>query len=225
MPPGGESGATARAFSLRRVEDAGYDRATRPTGDSLAERPRDTEPVLPRIAAGDASATADCIDRYGRLVLSLARRFLSSPADAEDAVQEIFMSLWRLAGRFDPARGSELGFVSVLARRRLIDLQRVRARERRGSPAEVEAALEHAPDPAPAADAAAGRIDAKRALEALARLKPEQRRVIELAVLGGLSHPEVADETSLPLGTVKTHSRRGLLRLREILDGEAEDVR
>lgn len=189
----------------------------------MAERSSEApEPVLPRVAAGDASAVAECIDRYGGLVWSLARRFLPASGDAEDAVQEIFMSLWRQAGRFDPARGSEVAFVAVLSRRRLIDRQRALARERRGGPGESQTALEHAADPSPMAERVEGILDAGRARDALARLKPEQQRVIALAVLDGLSHPEVAQRTGLPLGTVKTHSRRGLLRLRRLLAGEPE---
>ena len=90
--------------------------------------------VLERIAAGDESAVRECMDQYGGLVWTLARRFSESAADAEDASQEIFLEIWKSAARFDPARGSESVFVTTVARRRLID--RLRARKRR-PPTEV----------------------------------------------------------------------------------------
>src|SRR5690606_28395381 len=85
--------------------------------------------VFERIASGDDSAVKECMDGFGGLVWSLARRYSESLADAEDAVQEIFLELWKHADRYDAAAGTEAAFVATIARRRLID--RVRARQRR----------------------------------------------------------------------------------------------
>jgi RNA polymerase sigma factor (sigma-70 family) len=85
-------------------------------------------PLLPRIAAGDEGAVRECVSRYGALVWSLARRWSAESGDAEDAVQEIFIDLWRTAARYDLSRTSEAGWVAMIARRRLID--RARKRER-----------------------------------------------------------------------------------------------
>ena len=85
--------------------------------------------LLQRIAKGDASAVQECMETYGNLVWSLARRYSESAADAEDATQEIFLDIWKSAGRFDPERGKETTFIATIARRRLID--RVRAAGRR----------------------------------------------------------------------------------------------
>src|SRR5262252_1163156 len=85
--------------------------------------------LLARVGAGDASAVRECLQRFGGLVWSLARRFSSSPSDAEDAVQEIFVDLWRSAKKYDPRAASEATFVAMIARRRLID--RLRSRQRR----------------------------------------------------------------------------------------------
>ncbi|MBX9623103.1 MAG: sigma-70 family RNA polymerase sigma factor, partial [Gemmataceae bacterium] len=97
-----------------------------------------TEPVLPRVAVGDPAAVRECIARYGPLVWGLARRLVPNPADAEDAAQDVFISLWQSAGRYDPAQAAEVTFVAMIARRRLIDRRR---RARRHPP----------PDPLPEA--------------------------------------------------------------------------
>ena len=171
-------------------------------------------PLLARVAEGDEDAVRAVIARYGNLIWSLARRF--DPADAEDAVQEIFLDLWRSAVRFDPAVASEVTFVAMIARRRLIDRRRTRARRPEAS--ELEPGLAIA-DSASAPDVD---VDAARAARALDQLRPEQRQVLVLAIGHGLSHGEIAQRTGLPLGTVKSHARRGLLSMRALL-GEAED--
>ena len=84
--------------------------------------------LLPRVAAGDAAAVDLVLERYGSLVWSLATRGLRDRPSAEDAVQEIFLDVWRSAGRFDPARGAEAVFVATIARRRIADAQRKRSR-------------------------------------------------------------------------------------------------
>lgn len=168
-----------------------------------------TDCVLPRIAAGDPAAVPDCIARYGGLVWSLACRFLGNPVDAEDAVQDVFIELWKNAGRYDPARSSEPTYVTMIARRRLIDRKRRAAR---------------APAPQPLADDPIGpegtaRVEiedeAAKAEAVLAGLRADERRVIQMAVYQGLTHEQIAAETGLPVGTVKTHIRRGLIRVRE----------
>jgi RNA polymerase sigma-70 factor (ECF subfamily) len=172
--------------------------------------------ILERIAAGDQAAVKECMDQFGGLVWSLARRFSPRREDAEDAVQEIFLSLWKSADRYDPALASEATFVAMLARRRLIDRNRARSVRPQGT--DLEAA------PEPAARDGAGQVEAavdvRRAVKLLDTLRPEQKRVVELSVLSGLSHSEIADVTGLALGTVKTHARRGLQRLRAALAGE-----
>lgn len=169
------------------------------------------ECLLPRIAAGDAAATADCLARYGGLVWSLARRFLGNAADAEDAVQDVFIELWKNAGRYDPTRGSESTYIVMVARRRLIDRKRKAGRAPASQPL---------PDDTPARtgrDRIELEDEAARAAEVLAELRDDERRVIRMAVYQGLTHEEIAAATGLPVGTVKTHIRRGLIRVRERL--------
>ena len=172
--------------------------------------------ILRQVAQGDPAAMQACMDRFGGLVWSLARRLSPGQADADDAVQEIFVDLWKSAPRFDPGIASETTFVAMIARRRLID--RSRRRKRRIDAAALpDAVPAEAP---PRADASERREQAARAEAAMEELRPEQQRVLRLSIYHGASHEEIARSTGLPLGTVKTHARRGLIRLRQILEAE-----
>lgn len=168
------------------------------------------------MASGDPEAVNACLQRFGGLVWSLARRMLGAGPDAEDAVQEIFIELWRVAGRFDNTKGGEDQFVAMIARRRLID--KVRQRTRRPQPETLPETLALE---APENSSAELADEAGRAMDALQTLRPEVRRVIEMAVLGGHSHSQVASATGLPLGTVKSHVRRGLEAVRRNLGADS----
>lgn len=172
--------------------------------------------LLERTAAGDPTAVRECIDRYGGLVWSLARRFVRGEAEAEDAVQEIFLELWKHAGRFNPGIASETAFVAMIARRRLIDRRRKAATSREREALDEGREVPSAPSPDP------GELseEASKARAALEKLSGEQQKVLRLAVCHGLSHERIAKAFGLPLGTVKTHARRGLLRLRSLLQAQ-----
>ena len=180
-----------------------------PVRSSAANEPAS---ILQRVAAGEPGAINECLTRFHGLVWSLARRLGAGPADAEDAVQEIFIDLWKSAERFDPSIASETTFVAMIARRRLID--RGRRRMRRPESALIEETVT-APDAPP--DRTEISEAAKVAEAAMAQLRPEQQRVLQLAIHHGCSHEQIAASTGLPLGTVKTHARRGLIRLRQAL--------
>ena len=179
------------------------------------------DPLLPAVAAGDRLAMEACLDRYEGLVWSLARRFLGVTPEAEDAVQEVFIELWRAAGAFDPALGSEPGFVGMVARRRLIDVRR--RQSRRPSTEPLDQMTE---EPLVEAGAGVAQLDdeACRALRVLKGLPEEQRRMMEWSLAHGWSHQEISRKTGTPLGTVKTLIRRGLQRVREALGQRAEDM-
>jgi len=172
--------------------------------------------LLERVAAGDVAAVQQCIDCYGGLIWSLARRLVPHQADAEDAVQEVFIAVWKSAERFDPSVAEETTFVAMIARRRLIDRQRRLARRidsTRSIPIEdVDVASETSNH-----NGVDVRDEAARAADAVTQLRPEQQEALRLAVYDGWSHQRIADHLQMPLGTVKTHVRRGLIRVRELL--------
>ncbi|MEM9065036.1 MAG: sigma-70 family RNA polymerase sigma factor [Planctomycetota bacterium] len=175
-------------------------------------------PLLARVAAGEPGAVRACLDRFGGLVWSLCRRRCATDSEAEDAVQDIFLDVWQSASRYDPEIASETAFVAMIARRRLIDRQR-RSSRRPKPYALGEGGLEPSGGEERDLDRTAPEVldEATRAANALRRLSPEQQRVLQLSVYHGLSHEKISRATGLPLGTVKTHARRGLIRLRELL--------
>jgi RNA polymerase sigma-70 factor (ECF subfamily) len=143
---------------------------------------------------------------------------LRNNEDAEDAVQEIFLDIWKNAERFDDELGSETTFIAMIARRRLID--RIRVAGRRLSPDSLEDVLV---EPGTRSDLHVQLCaEAREAAKAMEGLSFEQKRVLHLSIVQGFSHQEIADHTGMPLGTVKTHARRGLLHTRQIL-GLTED--
>lgn len=184
-----------------------------------------SEPLLQRVAAGDPAAVQEVIDRYGGLVWSLARRFCHDKQEAEDAAQEVFIEIWNKAKRYDASLSSEITFIAMIARRRLIDRGRRKQRALKADGLEDDAVL-------PSFDRDHELVDlgdeAARAAKALERLRPDEQKVLRLAIYEGMSHDQISKATTMPLGTVKTHLRRGLQRVREMLgvelpqqDGEA----
>ena len=174
--------------------------------------------ALERMARGDQDALGEIYDRHGRLVYSLALRIVRDQSDAEDIVQEVFSQAWRQAARYDASRGTVLGWLLTLTRSRAID--RLRGRRVRPEPATDEAVLNAIPDRAAPADVqavwAGQATQIRSAIEGLSVL---QRVAIELAFYEGLTHAEIAERLELPLGTVKTRIRQGLLKLRDRLAG------
>jgi len=171
------------------------------------------EAILKRIASGDASAVASCLDQYGGLVWSIARKMLRNIGDAEDAVQEIFIDVWKNAERFDEKISSETTFIAMIARRRIID--RIRRTNRRITADSLEDVVT---EPQSRDDRKVQMsVEAEQAATALRSLKPEQQQVLQLSIVQGLSHQEIADLIGMPLGTVKTHARRGIIHAREML--------
>lgn len=172
-----------------------------------------SEAILQRIANGDQDAVQDCLKKYGALVWSLARKMLRNSDDAEDAVQEIFIDVWKNAERFDASKASEITFIAMIARRRLID--KIRHSTRRISADSLDDILL---EPFTRSDKAMQTgLEAEQAAEALRNLRPEQQKVLSLSIVQGMSHQEIAERLDMPLGTVKTHARRGILEVREHL--------
>lgn len=170
-------------------------------------------PVLTRIALGEESAVDEFMASYGNLVWALAKRFTNTSEDAEDAAQEIFLEIWQNAGRYDSTKSAESTFISMIARRRLID--RMRKTYRQPKTQSIDNFFE---SPSSNSDRQLQtRIEAKQAVKAMKQLRPEQRNLMLMTIFDGMSHGEIAEITGIPLGTVKTHIRRGFNRMREIM--------
>lgn len=174
--------------------------------------------LMARIAAGEQGAVEDLYDRFGGLVYRIARQLLPTNAEAEDAVQEVFLRLWKTADRFDPERAKLVTWVILLSRRHVID----RLRRKNSRPRTVSA---H-PDILPAARGPKPTVErdeeALRLRKVVATLPEMQRVVIEKAYFQGFTLREVSVQLDLPLGTVKSALSRGLARLRDRI--EPEDI-
>ena len=197
-----------------------------PLGESA--RPRDDGlTLLTAVAGGDAGALAALYDRHAGIVYSICTLVLGNSADAEEAVADTFVQIWRTAGRFDPARGSVATWIVTIARSRALDLLRGRARRN----AHVDTAVDPAQPAAVANDSAVRvlpdteQVDAHRlAVWALEQLPASQREAIELAYLEGLTHIEIATRLETPVGTVKTRIRDGMKKLRGALASSEKGV-
>ena len=174
--------------------------------------------TLERMARGDHEALAELYDRHSRLVYSLALRILRDQGEAEDIVQEVFSQAWRQAGRYEARRGNVIAWLLNLTRSRAID--RLRGRQSRPEAASESLLAIDMPDLALPVDeqlSLEGRATRVRA--AVKELPVLQRVAIELAFYEGLTHVEIAERLELPLGTVKTRIRQGLLKLKDRLAG------
>jgi RNA polymerase sigma-70 factor (ECF subfamily) len=179
---------------------------------------RDIE-LLRQIADGDRAAFAEFYDRHSLLMFSVASRILNEPSDAEDVMQEAFVQIWEKAKSFDPKLGKAASWAAILVRNKAID--RIRSSQRR-----TRLAQEAGPELAFAASSTAsaneaihGTEKAKLIQTAIVELPAEQRRAIEMAYFSGLTHIEISEKLKEPLGTIKARIRRGLLKLREQLEG------
>ena len=162
----------------------------------------------------DRTAFAALFRQYApRIKAFLMRTGLAEPV-AEDCMQDVMVTIWRKAHMFDPARASVATWLFTIARNRKIDLIR---RARRPEPED----LPWGPEPEPAqVDALAFQEEGRRLAQAVAQLPPKQRELIERAFYGDLSHTEIAADTGLPLGTIKSRIRLAIARLRHAMDNE-----
>lgn len=166
----------------------------------------DDAALLERIVARDACSVSVLYDRHARLLFNLVLRILRNRADAEDVLQEVFVAVWTRAESYNPTLGPPAAWLVRIARNRAID--RFRSNAARGRLADASQDLA-ASAPAPAAPE-----DRHDVVRALGVLPPEQRELVEQAYFMGLTHSELAARFGLPLGTVKTRVRTGLLALR-----------
>ncbi|MEO1130525.1 MAG: sigma-70 family RNA polymerase sigma factor [Planctomycetota bacterium] len=174
--------------------------------------------LMQRIADGDEGAIEQLYDRFGSLVYRMAYQTMPTRSDAEDVVQEVFVRLWRTAGRYDPKRAALVTWVMLISRRHMVDrLRRLRARVK-------TAALEEGWSPAgDAADPDASLVGRERfaaVLERVEKLPELQQTVIKRAYLGGQTLKQIGNELGVPLGTIKSALSRALVKLRERSAGE-----
>jgi len=176
--------------------------------------------LMTRVATGDEQAVSQLYDRFGSLVYRLAYQTMPTRAEAEDAVQEIFVRLWRTAERYDPKRAALVTWVMLISRRHLVDkLRRNQARVRASALEEAAVA-----DGARPADDLGRMQDAERFAEILEKVQslPElQRTVVMRAYLGGQTLRQIGEELDTPIGTIKSALSRALVRLRERTNEES----
>jgi RNA polymerase sigma-70 factor (ECF subfamily) len=183
-------------------------------GRNQSEPVRADMALMQRVAANDEAAIAELYDRFGSLVYRMAVQTLPSKTEAEDAVQEVFIRLWRTAGRFDQDKAALVTWVMLISRRHLVDkLRRNRARLKATS-------LDHPlSTAAPEAAQTTSRMDQDDRLVGLMKridaLPELQKTVVKRAYLGGQTLRQIGEELNTPLGTIKSALSRALVRLRE----------
>ena len=170
--------------------------------------------LMQRIAVNDQAAIAELYDRFGSLVFRMAYQSMPTRSEAEDAVQEVFIRLWRTAGRYDESRSALVTWVMLISRRHLVDkLRRNKARLRTTSIEQPSAAgVEAAPSGDPRPDVEERMKVLMKRIEQLPEL---QRTVVTRAYLGGQTLRQIGEELDTPLGTIKSALSRALVRLRE----------
>ncbi len=172
--------------------------------------------LLASVARGDADAFAGLYDLVSPTVVGVARRVVRDPDQADEVAQEVMLEVWRLAPTYDPAKGSCKTWVATIAHRRAVD--RVRSEQAERDRRVRDAERNGAGDPDPVAGEVADDAERAEVTAALDQLTDRQRQTIELAYYGGYTYAQVADILELPLGTVKTRIRDGMIRLRDTLE-------
>ena len=167
--------------------------------------------LLHRVAQAEQAAVRECLDRYGGLVWSLVRRYAPEEGAAEEAIQDIFMELWRVAGRFDPAVCSEILFVTMVTRRRLLERGRARGKRR---DVEVPDVLGEGRQRQRLPEMTREAAIAAHALGSLGR---EHRQALVLACAYGLSYEEIATATAETTADVRIKAREGIAYVRDTL--------
>lgn len=184
------------------------------------------EQLLIAVSDDDTEAFEELYDRYSPVLYPLCLRILQDASEAQAVLLDVFWEVWRNRGRFDPSRGSARTYLVMMARSRAID--HLRASKRRHEnrqqlyedrpDCQIRQLSQQAPEQR-VIDAEHGQL-LHRALELLTH---DQRETLQLAYFEGLTHQQIADKTTMPLGSVKTHIRQGLIKLRSILRGTVSE--
>jgi RNA polymerase sigma-70 factor, ECF subfamily len=183
------------------------------TRDLESTEPASKEELLGRIARGDQAAFGELYDQVAPRVLGLVKRLLIDHAQSEEVTQEIFLEIWQTASRYEPGKGGASTWIMTMTHRRAVD--RIRAsqagRDRDNRIGIRDLAVEYDQ----VAEVVEVRVEHERVEKAMSRLTELQRQAVSLAYYGGYSQSEVAEMLSVPLGTVKTRLRDGMIRLRD----------
>ncbi|HEY0165317.1 MAG TPA: sigma-70 family RNA polymerase sigma factor [Sphingomicrobium sp.] len=170
-------------------------------------------PLMHSVASGNRGALAELYSRTSAKLFGICLRVLGSEAEAEEVLQEIYLTVWDKAGRFDEGKASPITWLAVLARNKAID----RLRVRRIATDPIEEASGVRDDNPSALDVLETAQEQQRLAGCLDELDEQQRAMIRSAFLDGATYPELAEREGVPLGTMKSWIRRGLLRLRGCL--------
>jgi len=183
--------------------------------DAVPTAPAVNDDLLARVALGDQAAFAELYDNMAPRVLGLVKRLLRDHAQSEEVTQEIFLEIWQNATRYDSSKGGASGWILTMTHRRAVD--RVRASQASRDRDVKIGVRDYVSEYDNVSETVQVRMESERVEKAMLRLTELQRQAVTLAYYGGLSHSEVAEKLSVPIGTVKTRLRDGLIRLRDEL--------
>ncbi|MFE7749935.1 sigma-70 family RNA polymerase sigma factor [Streptomyces sp. NPDC057428] len=175
----------------------------------------DLQELLVQVARGDQDAFTRVYDQVSGPVLGLVRSVLRDPAQSEEVAQEVLVEVWRTAPRFQPSRGSAMNWVLTLAHHRAVD--RVRSAEATAAREHKAALLDRTPEFDEVSEQVETRLEREQVRRCLRTLSELQRQSVTLAYYQGLTYREVGELLAVPLGTIKTRLRDGLIRLRDCL--------
>ena len=187
---------------------------------------RDRE-LMSRIKTRDKEAISELYDHYHRLLFGLILSILKKREEAEDILQEVFTNIWEKADQFDTERGTVYTWIVSMARNKSIDRLRSKVyKEQKKQAVSLNDEDVHHPLYSEETDPLENTIltdRAKKVHAALAQISEKQRKVLQVAYFNGMSQSEISEEFDIPLGTVKTRMRDGMMKLREILGKEIEE--